>query len=75
MCPLQVLASHDRVAVSVPGQVYGVDVGHGQVMGSIAQDPRVTVMERINLRHLQPSQLPEQVGLSCGVGAAACIMQ
>jgi hypothetical protein len=42
-------------------QVYGVDVGHGQVMGSIAQDPRVTVMERINLRHLKPEQLPEQV--------------
>lgn len=43
--------------------VYGVDVGHGQVMGSIAQDQRVTVMERTNLRHLRPDQLPEQVSL------------
>jgi 23S rRNA (cytidine1920-2'-O)/16S rRNA (cytidine1409-2'-O)-methyltransferase len=45
-------------------QVYGVDVGHGQVMGSIAQDPRVTVMERTNLRHLTPDALPEQVRTS-----------
>lgn len=57
--------------------VYGVDVGHGQVMGSIAQDPRVTVMERTNLRHLAPSDLPEQArsrsggwrGMSSGGGA------
>lgn len=42
-------------------QVYGVDVGYGQVMGSIAQDPRVTVMERTNLRHLQPGDLGEGV--------------
>lgn len=41
--------------------MYGVDVGHGQVMGSIAQDARVTVMERTNLRYLMPEQLPEQV--------------
>jgi hypothetical protein len=43
-------------------QVYGVDVGHGQVMGSIAQDPRVTVMEKTNLRHMAAGDLPEQVG-------------
>lgn len=42
-----------------------MDVGHGQVMGSIAQDPRVTVMERTNLRHLRPEQLPEQVTPAC----------
>jgi hypothetical protein len=42
--------------------VYGVDVGHGQVMGSIAQDPRVTVMEKTNLRHMAAGDLPEQVG-------------
>jgi ribosomal 50S subunit-recycling heat shock protein len=48
--------------------VYGVDVGHGQVMGSIAQDPRVTVMEKTNLRHLAPSDLPEQVRPSPSLG-------
>ncbi|KIZ02007.1 Uncharacterized protein yqxC [Monoraphidium neglectum] len=44
-------------------RVYGVDVGYGQVMGSIAQEPRVTVMERTNLRHLKPEDLPTRVDL------------
>lgn len=65
MCCL-LMACHSPVLVPAHGQVYGVDVGHGQVMGSIAQDPRVTVMERTNLRYLEPSQLPEQVGRLCG---------
>lgn len=56
-------------------QVYGVDVGHGQVMGSIAQDQRVTVMERTNLRHLRPDQLPEQVSSTASVQAAVrCVI-
>jgi predicted rRNA methylase YqxC with S4 and FtsJ domains len=55
-------------------QVFGIDVGHGQVMGSIAQDPRVTVMERTNLRHLKPEQLPEQVrSWACTVGASSAV--
>ncbi|KAI8463596.1 MAG: S-adenosyl-L-methionine-dependent methyltransferase [Monoraphidium minutum] len=45
------------------GHVFGVDVGYGQVVGSIAQDPRVTVMERTNLRHLRPEDLPARVDL------------
>lgn len=44
-------------------RVFGVDVGHGQVAGSIAQDPRVVVMERTNLRHLKPEDLPCKVDL------------
>lgn len=44
-----------------PAQVFGVDVGFGQVVGSIAQEPRVTVMERTNLRHMQPDDLPCKV--------------
>lgn len=47
-------------------------MGHGQVMGSIAQDPRVTVMERTNLRHLRPEQLPEQV-IAGGMGRVPCL--
>lgn len=58
---MRMLISGCCCAVSCAEQVYGVDVGHGQVMGSIAQDPRVTVMERTNLRYLTPQQLPEQV--------------
>lgn len=38
-----------------------MDVGHGQVMGSIAQNPRVTVMEKFNLRYITPEDLPQQV--------------
>lgn len=44
-----------------------MDVGYGQVVGSIAQDPRVTVMERTNLRHLQPQDLPCKVSQGSGV--------
>lgn len=32
-------------------QVYGVDVGYGQVHEKVRTDPRVTVIERTNLRH------------------------
>ncbi len=38
-------------------QVYGVDVGYGQVAWSLRQDPRVILRERTNLRHLQPEDL------------------
>jgi 23S rRNA (cytidine1920-2'-O)/16S rRNA (cytidine1409-2'-O)-methyltransferase len=41
--------------------IYGVDVGYGQVHEKIRNDPRVVVMERTNLRHLQ--ELPERVDL------------
>jgi 23S rRNA (cytidine1920-2'-O)/16S rRNA (cytidine1409-2'-O)-methyltransferase len=40
-------------------QVYGVDVGYGQVAWTIRQDPRVTLKERTNLRHLNPEDLYE----------------
>lgn len=32
--------------------VYAVDVGHGQLAWKLRHDPRVTVMERVNARHL-----------------------
>lgn len=37
--------------------VYGIDVGYGQVAWTVRQDPRVTLLERTNLRHLQPDVL------------------
>jgi 23S rRNA (cytidine1920-2'-O)/16S rRNA (cytidine1409-2'-O)-methyltransferase len=40
-------------------QVYGVDVGYGQVAWSIRQDPRVVLRERTNLRHLKAEELYE----------------
>jgi len=42
-------------------RVYGVDVGYGQVHEKIRNDPRVVVMERTNLRHLDT--LPEMVDI------------
>jgi 23S rRNA (cytidine1920-2'-O)/16S rRNA (cytidine1409-2'-O)-methyltransferase len=38
-------------------QVYGIDVGYGQVAWSLRTDPRVILKERTNLRYLQPTDL------------------
>jgi 23S rRNA (cytidine1920-2'-O)/16S rRNA (cytidine1409-2'-O)-methyltransferase len=39
-------------------RVAAVDVGYGQLAWSIRNDPRVTVMERTNVRNLEPADLP-----------------
>lgn len=45
-------------------RVYAVDVGHGQLAESLRHDPRVSVLERTNLRHLTLEHLDgEQVDL------------
>jgi len=46
-CLLQCGAAH----------VYAVDVGHGQLDQRLRQDPRVTVLERVNVRTLTPAVL------------------
>ncbi|AFZ45651.1 hemolysin A [Halothece sp. PCC 7418] len=38
-------------------QVYGVDVGYGQVAWQLRQDQRVILKERTNLRYLKPEDL------------------
>ncbi len=38
-------------------RVYAVDVGYGQLAWKLRQDPRVVVLERTNIRHLE--RLPE----------------
>lgn len=38
-------------------QVYGIDVGYGQVAWKLRQDPRLILKERTNLRHLRPEDL------------------
>ncbi len=38
-------------------QVYGIDVGYGQVAWQLRTDPRVILKERTNLRHLKPEDL------------------
>jgi len=40
------------------GHVVAVDVGYGQLDWRLRQDPRVTVMERTNVRDLRPEDLP-----------------
>lgn len=39
-------------------RVLSVDVGYGQLDWSLRQDPKVTVLERTNVRHLKGSDLP-----------------
>jgi 23S rRNA (cytidine1920-2'-O)/16S rRNA (cytidine1409-2'-O)-methyltransferase len=38
--------------------VIAVDVGYGQLDWRLREDPRVTVLDRVNVRELQPDQLP-----------------
>ncbi len=45
-------------------KVYAVDVGYGQFAWSLRTDPRVVVIERTNIRHVQPDLLPEKVDLA-----------
>ena len=45
--------------------VIAVDVGYGQFAWKLRQDPRVTVMEKTNLRYLTADQLQE-------IGRASC---
>ena len=40
--------------------VIALDVGHGQLHWKLRNDPRVTVIERVNARHLQAGDLPDQ---------------
>jgi len=40
------------------GFIYALDVGYGQLDYSLRSDSRVTVMERCNIRHLTPEDLP-----------------
>lgn len=43
-------------------RVYAVDVGHGQLAWKLRNDPRVTVLERVNARYLDATHIPEPVG-------------
>ena len=40
-------------------RVIALDVGHGQLHWKIRSDPRVTVIEHVNARHLKPGDLPD----------------
>jgi 23S rRNA (cytidine1920-2'-O)/16S rRNA (cytidine1409-2'-O)-methyltransferase len=44
-------------------RVYAVDVGHGQMLARLRNDPRVITLERLDARALTPAQAPEPVDL------------
>jgi 23S rRNA (cytidine1920-2'-O)/16S rRNA (cytidine1409-2'-O)-methyltransferase len=43
-------------------RVYAIDVGYGQLAWTLRNDPRVVVMERTNIRHVE--SLPEEIQLA-----------
>ena len=45
------------------GHVVAVDVGYGQLAWALQRDPRVTVVDRTNVRSLEPEQVGEPVDL------------
>ncbi len=45
-------------------RVYAVDVGYGQLAWSLRRDPRVVVLERTNIRYLDPVRIPEPIDLA-----------
>jgi 23S rRNA (cytidine1920-2'-O)/16S rRNA (cytidine1409-2'-O)-methyltransferase len=45
-------------------RVYAIDVGYGQLAWKLRQDPRVVVLERENIRHLDPDKVPEPCDLA-----------
>ena len=44
-------------------RIYCVDVGYGQLAWKVSQDPKVTVMDRTNIRYLTPETLDAKVDL------------
>jgi 23S rRNA (cytidine1920-2'-O)/16S rRNA (cytidine1409-2'-O)-methyltransferase len=42
-------------------RVYAVDAGHGQLLGSLRQDPRVVNLESVNVADLDVTNIPERV--------------
>jgi len=45
-------------------KVYAIDVGYGQMDWKIRNDPRVILIERTNIRHIEDSKIPEQVDMA-----------
>jgi len=45
-------------------KVYAVDVGYGQLDATLRRDPRVVVLERVNIRHLPKEDIPEPIELA-----------
>jgi 23S rRNA (cytidine1920-2'-O)/16S rRNA (cytidine1409-2'-O)-methyltransferase len=51
----------DALLAAGAARVYAVDVGHGQLLGRLRQDPRVVVLERTNIADLDAERVPDPV--------------
>ena len=54
----------DCLLQSGAARVYCIDVGYGQLDAKIANDPRVVIHDRTNIRNAPPDLLPERVQLA-----------
>jgi 23S rRNA (cytidine1920-2'-O)/16S rRNA (cytidine1409-2'-O)-methyltransferase len=54
----------DCLLRSGAARVIAVDVGYGQLAWKLRQDERVSVLERVNARYLEPEQLPARPALA-----------
>lgn len=45
-------------------RIYAVDVGYGQTDWKLRQDPRVVLLERTNIRHVDRTLIPEPIELA-----------
>jgi 23S rRNA (cytidine1920-2'-O)/16S rRNA (cytidine1409-2'-O)-methyltransferase len=45
-------------------RVYAVDVGYGQLAWKLRQDPRVVIIERVNIRHIDPALVSEPIDIA-----------
>ena len=52
----------DVLLANGAAQVEAIDVGHGQLAWKLRQDARVRVLERVNARTLDSTQIPEAIG-------------
>lgn len=54
----------DCLLQSGASKIYAVDVGRGQMDHRISRDPRVVVIDRMNIRRLEKSEIQEDIDLA-----------
>jgi 23S rRNA (cytidine1920-2'-O)/16S rRNA (cytidine1409-2'-O)-methyltransferase len=54
----------DCLLQSGASRVYAADVGHGQLAWTLREDPRVVVLDRTNVRHLEPEAIDGPVPIA-----------
>ena len=45
-------------------KIYCIDVGYGQIAWSLRNDPRVILLERTNIRHLERERIPDIIDIA-----------